>query len=92
MAGYLPAPPLATRWFAESSFEVFSSAAFAHHLVEQVLYDHKQEKDLTLLTARHAREHLKKLWIDTLGERLAIVGNVRHASVAIWLVLGCADR
>ena len=65
------------KW-ARGLFQVFFGATFAHHLVEEVLYDHEEEEDLALLAARHAREHLEQLRVDLFRQGEAVLGDVRH--------------
>ena len=55
-------------------FEVFAGAAFAHHLVEEILDDHEEEQGLALLAAGHAREHVQKFGVYFIRELLIIVG------------------
>jgi hypothetical protein len=59
-------------------FEVFAGAALAHHLVEEVLYDHEQKEDLSLLSARHAAEHLQQFGVDLFRQSEAVVWQICH--------------
>src|SRR2546428_1600550 len=49
-------------------FDVFAGAALAHHLVEEVLYDHEQKKYLALLAAGHSPQHLEQFGVDLFRE------------------------
>jgi len=71
--------PISCHQSAWRLFHILSCAALAHHFVQEILDNHEQKQHLTLLPARHSREHLQQLRIDLLSEPQMAVGKVRHS-------------